>query len=130
MFSKLEEEKKNRSFLGKCLPIFNACVLSLFFKVSFKLQSYCSDGWKSIVIFGVHTLMPRPSLSSKLVPSPSVFSKFSSSILKFFKHAQFFVYTQNHFLYSKVRFYYINCLIWVHLKCFEYTLKTWVYLKI
>jgi len=33
-------------------------------------------------------------------------------------------------VYSKVRFYYINCLIWVHLKCFEYTLKIWVYLKI
>ena len=31
-----------------------------------------------------------------LMPSPSAFSKFSSSILKFFKHAQFFVYTQNH----------------------------------
>ena len=30
------------------------------------------------------------------MPSPSAFSKFSSSILKFFKHAQFFVYTQNH----------------------------------
>ena len=35
------------------------------------------------------TLMP--------MPSPSAFSKFSSGILKFFKHAQFFVYTQNHF---------------------------------
>ena len=33
-------------------------------------------------------------------------------------------------VYSKVRFYYINWLIWVHLKCFEYSLKIWVYLKI
>ena len=33
-------------------------------------------------------------------------------------------------VYSKVRFYYINWLIWVHLKCFEYSLKNWVYLKI
>ena len=32
-----------------------------------------------------------------LMPSPSAFSKFGSSILKFFKHAQFFVYTQNNF---------------------------------
>ena len=32
-------------------------------------------------------------------------------------------------LYSKVRFYYINWLIWVHLKCFEYSLKIWVYLR-
>ena len=32
-----------------------------------------------------------------LMPSPSAFSKFGSSILKFFKHAQFFMYTQNHF---------------------------------
>ena len=31
------------------------------------------------------------------LPSPSAFPKFSSSILKFFKHAQFFSYTQNHF---------------------------------
>ena len=31
------------------------------------------------------------------MPSPSAFSKFGSSILKFFKHAQFFMYTQNHF---------------------------------
>ena len=33
-------------------------------------------------------------------------------------------------VYSKFRFYYINCLIWVYLQCFEYTLKIWVYLKI
>ena len=33
-------------------------------------------------------------------------------------------------VYSKVRFLYINWLIWVYLKCFEYTLKIWVYLKI
>ena len=32
-----------------------------------------------------------------LMPSPSASSKFGSSILKFFKHAQFFMYTQNHF---------------------------------
>ena len=32
-------------------------------------------------------------------------------------------------VYSKVRLYYINWLIWVHLKCFEYSLKIWVYLK-
>ena len=31
------------------------------------------------------------------MPSPSAFSKFTSGILKFFKHAQFFVYTQNQF---------------------------------
>ena len=36
-------------------------------------------------------------IKGKVMPSPSAFSKFSSSILKFFKHAQFFVYTQNHF---------------------------------
>ena len=30
-----------------------------------------------------------------LMPSPSTSSKFGSSILKFFKHAQFFMYTQN-----------------------------------
>ena len=35
--------------------------------------------------------------SRKLLPSPSASSKFGSSILKFFKHAQFFMYTQNHF---------------------------------
>ena len=29
--------------------------------------------------------------------SPSAFSKFGLSILNFFKHAQFFMYTQNHF---------------------------------
>ena len=31
------------------------------------------------------------------MPSPSTSSKFGSSILKFFMHAQFFMYTQNHF---------------------------------
>ena len=34
---------------------------------------------------------------SRLMPSPSASSKFGSSILKFFKRAQFFMYTQNHF---------------------------------
>ena len=33
----------------------------------------------------------------KLIPSPSASSKFGSSIFNFFKHAQFFVYTQNYF---------------------------------
>ena len=33
-------------------------------------------------------------------------------------------------VYSKVRFYYINWFIWVPLKCFEFSLKIWVYLKI
>jgi hypothetical protein len=33
-------------------------------------------------------------------------------------------------VYSKIRFLYINWLIWVYQKCFEYTLKIWVYLKI
>ena len=37
----------------------------------------------------------RP-LSGTLMPSPSAFSKFVLSILKFFKHAQSYVYTQNH----------------------------------
>jgi len=32
-----------------------------------------------------------------LMPSPSASSKFGSSILKFFGHAQFFMYTQNRF---------------------------------
>ena len=32
-----------------------------------------------------------------LMPSPSADSRFALSILKFFKHAQFFMYTQNHF---------------------------------
>ena len=36
-------------------------------------------------------------LTLRLMPSPSAFSKFGSSILKFFKHAHFFMYTQNHF---------------------------------
>ena len=38
------------------------------------------------------------------MPSPSAFSKFGLSILNFFKHAQFFMYTQNHFgiLKSKI----------------------------
>ena len=31
------------------------------------------------------------------MPSPSAFSKFASSILKFFEHPQFFMYSQNHF---------------------------------
>ena len=34
---------------------------------------------------------------ARCMPSPSAFSKFGSSILKFFKHAQSFMYTQNHF---------------------------------
>ena len=38
-----------------------------------------------------------PQDEEKVMPSPSAFSKFGSSILKFFKHAQFFVYTQNNF---------------------------------
>ena len=33
----------------------------------------------------------------QVLPSPSASSKFGSSKLKFFKHAQFFLYTQNHF---------------------------------
>ena len=33
----------------------------------------------------------------ELLRSPSADSKFVLSILKFFKHAQFFMYTQNHF---------------------------------
>ena len=33
-------------------------------------------------------------------------------------------------VYSKIRFLYINWLIWVYQNCFEYTLKIWVYLKI
>ena len=33
----------------------------------------------------------------KLMPSPSASSKFGLSTLKSFKHAQFFMYTQNHF---------------------------------
>ena len=33
----------------------------------------------------------------EVMPSPSASSKFGLSILKFFKHAQFFMYTQNHF---------------------------------
>ena len=41
---------------------------------------------------------------SILMPSPSAFWKFGLSILNFFKHAQFFMYTQNHFgiLKSKI----------------------------
>ena len=35
--------------------------------------------------------------SKYLMPSPSASSKFVLSVLKFFKHAQFFMYTQNHF---------------------------------
>ena len=35
------------------------------------------------------------------MPSPSAFSKFGSSVLNFFKHAQFFMYTQNHFAILK-----------------------------
>ena len=31
------------------------------------------------------------------MPSPSASSKFGLSILNFLKHAQFFMYTQNHF---------------------------------
>ena len=40
--------------------------------------------------------------SDGLVPSSSAFSKFGLSILKFFKHAQFFMYTQNHFGVLKI----------------------------
>ena len=35
--------------------------------------------------------------SKVLMPSPTTSSKFGLSILNFFKHAQFFMYTQNHF---------------------------------
>ena len=40
----------------------------------------------------------------ELLPSPSASSKFASSILKFFKHAQFFMYTQNYFGILKLDF--------------------------
>ena len=42
-------------------------------------------------------LVQTDEVNLRLMPSPSAFSKFGSSILKFFKHAQFFMYTQNHF---------------------------------
>ena len=32
-------------------------------------------------------------------------------------------------VYSRIRFLYINWLIWVYQNCFEYTLKIWVYLE-
>ena len=38
-----------------------------------------------------------PMVLASLLSSPSAFSKFGSSLLKFFRHAQFFMYTQNHF---------------------------------
>ena len=37
------------------------------------------------------------AMRNGLMPSPSAFSKFGLSMIKFFKHAQFFMYTQNHF---------------------------------
>ena len=37
-----------------------------------------------------------PKSLPELMPSPFAFSKFGLSILNFFKHAQFFMYTQNH----------------------------------
>ena len=37
----------------------------------------------------------------RVMPSPSASSKFGLSVLKFFKHAQFFMYTQNHFVILK-----------------------------
>ena len=42
-------------------------------------------------------LSETPLVHRNLMPSSSAFSKFGSSTLKFFKHAQFFMYTQNHF---------------------------------
>ena len=57
------------------------------------------------------------------MPSPSASSKFGLSILKFFKHAQFFMYTQNHFDILK---------IWISLhKLAHLSIPNifWVYLK-
>ena len=48
----------------------------------------------------------------------------------FFSMLNFLCILKMILVYSKVRFYYINWLIWVHLKCFEHSWKIWVYQKI
>ena len=55
--------------------------------------------WKNDFIKRPHNTenLNFPSPKLRVMPSPSAFSKFGSSILKSFKHAQFFMYTQNHF---------------------------------
>ena len=58
----------------------------------------------------------RPLRLLKLLPSPSADAKFVLSVLKSFKHAQFFKYIQIILVYSKARFYCINWLIWVYFK--------------
>ena len=58
-----------------------------------------------------------------LMPSPSDNSNFLS-ILNFYSTLRMFL------VYSKVRFYFINWIIWVYLIYFKYTQKIWVYLKI
>ena len=43
------------------------------------------------------TYQDLPNNQAKLLPSPSADSIFVLSTLKFFKHAQFFMHTQNNF---------------------------------
>ena len=58
-----------------------------------------------------------------LMPSPSASSKFGLNMLKFFSMLNFLCILKIVLVYSKVRFLYINWLIWVYQTCFEYTLK-------
>ena len=53
---------------------------------------------KTLSIYeNITVLFYKSSTQKLLMPSPSADSKFVLSILKFFKHAQFFMNTQNHF---------------------------------
>ena len=42
-------------------------------------------------------LFTKTTCGNEVMPSPSASSKFGLNIFNFFKHAQFFMYTQNHF---------------------------------
>ena len=60
--------------------------------------SLISIGQKHSSVFKTKPILMHFRFKSRLfMPSPSASSKFGSSILKFFKHAHFFMYTQNHF---------------------------------
>ena len=88
--------KNSRRILKKFSK--NSLIICFFSKAVVQNSTFGKSSWlpnsSRILKFG-----PNYNFVYKItdMPSPSASSKFGLSILKFFKHVQFFMYTQNHF---------------------------------
>ena len=82
------------TFFKKTISKINDCSTKFLLDCRKKDSPIITTAWQ------LHTWQSSDTIrqvQNSLMPSPSAFSKFGSSILKFFKHPQFFRYTQNNF---------------------------------